>query len=252
VGLGLFALFGGLFIMTQFLQFFLGYSPLAAGLRILPIAGILAVGALASTRVVEVIGTKLTTVAGLLSIVGGLAQIAAVSTVTATYAVELPGMLLIGLGAGLLVPAAIDSVLGAVTQADAGVGSATNSTAMQVGGAIGVAVVGSVLSTRYRHSMRMAIAHSPVHVTPAAAHAILGSIGGALKVARIVAQIYGAHLGAKVAGAARAAFALGSQTALVVGASVTVVGALVALIALPARPPKGGRDRPPEAGPTDP
>ena len=50
VGLGLFALFGGLFIMTQFLQFFLGYSPLGAGMRILPIAGILAVGALASPR----------------------------------------------------------------------------------------------------------------------------------------------------------------------------------------------------------
>ena len=193
------------------------------------------------------IGTKLTTVAGLMFIVGGLAQIADVSTATATFTVQLPGMLLIGFGAGLLVPAAIDSVLGAVTQADAGVGSATNSTAMQVGGAIGVAVIGSVLSTRYRHSMRMAIARSPVHVPAVAAHAILGSIGGALEVARIV----GGQLGARLAGAARVAFALGSQTALVVGASVTVAGALVALVALPARPPKGGRDRPPEAGATD-
>ena len=251
VGLGLFALFGGLFIMTQFLQFFLGYSPLDAGMRILPIAGILAVGALASTRVLEVIGTKFTTVAGLLFIVGGLAQIAAVSTATATFVVELPGMLLIGFGAGLLVPAAIDSVLGAVTQADAGVGSATNSTAMQVGGAIGVAVIGSVLSTRYRHSMRMAIARSPVPVSARAAHAILGSIGGALEVARRAARIYGVQLGARLAEAARSAFALGSQTALVVGASVTVAGALVALVALPARPPKAGRDRPREVGETD-
>jgi EmrB/QacA subfamily drug resistance transporter len=234
VGLGLFALFGGLFIMTQFLQFFLGYTPLGAGLRILPIAGILACGALVSPPGVRMIGTKLVAALGLLAIVGGLVQIAVVSTVSATYPSELPGMLLIGLGAGLLVPAAIDSVLGAVTQADAGVGSAANSTAMQIGGAIGVAVIGSVLSTRYRGAMQQAIAG---RLVPAgAAHAILGSIGGALGVAHVV----GGALGAELTRAALDAFATGSRTALVVGAFVTGAGVLVALAALPSRAgPKG-------------
>jgi len=231
VGLGLFALFGGLFIMTQFLQFFLGYSPLGAGLRILPIAGVIALGALVSSWAVRSIGTKFVVVLALFSVVGGLAQIAVVSVASATYLRELPGMLLIGLGAGFLVPAAIDSVLGAVTQADAGVGSATNSTAMQVGGAVGVAVLGSVLSTRYQHSMRTVIAGS--HAPAVAAHAILGSIGGALAVARIA----GGLVGAELAQAARVAFALGSRTALIVGAGVTAAGALLALIALPSRPP---------------
>ena len=239
VGLGLFALFGGLFVMTQFLQFFLGYTPLGAGLRILPIAGVLAVGALASPRVVHTIGTKLVTTLALCLVVGGLAQIAVISTAAATYAAELPGMLLMGFGAGLLVPAAIDSVLGAVTQADAGVGSATNSTAMQVGGAVGVAVLGSVLSTRYRHSMEAVIAGR--HVPAVAANAILGSIGGALTVARIA----GGALGAELARAARVAFALGSETALVVAAAVTGAGALLALVALPARPSQGAPARPP-------
>jgi hypothetical protein len=216
--------------MTQFLQFFLGYTPLGAGLRILPIAGVLAVGALVSPRALHAIGTKLVATLGLLFIVGGLAQIAGVSTAAATYPAELPGMLLMGFGAGLLVPAAIDSVLGAVTQADAGVGSATNSTAMQVGGAIGVAVIGSVLSTRYRHSMQAVIAG--YHLPAAAAHTVLGSIGGALTVAHVAGGLFAAEL----AHAARVAFALGSETALVVGAAATGAGALLALLALPARP----------------
>ena len=243
VGLGLFALFGGLFIMTQFLQFFLGYTPLGAGLRILPIAGILACGALVSPRGVRMIGTKLIAATGLLAIVGGLAQIAVVSTGSATYPSELPGMLLVGLGAGLLVPAAIDSVLGAVTQADAGVGSAANSTAMQIGGAIGVAVIGSVLSTRYRGAMQQAIAGRPVPA--AAAHAILGSIGGALGFAHVV----GGALGAEVTRAALDAFATGSRTALVVGACVTGAGVVVALAALPSRCRTNRRGRRSRSGP---
>ncbi len=252
VGLGLFALFGGLFLMTQFLQFFLGYTPLGAGLRILPIAGILALGALVSPRAVRWVGTKFVTALALLCIVGGLAQIAVISTVTATYLRELPGMLLMGLGAGLLVPAAIDSVLGAITQADAGVGSATNSTAMQVGGAVGVAVLGSVLSTRYRHSMQTVIAGYQViagHQVPAsAAHDILGSIGGALA----VALVKGGLVGTELAHAARVAFALGSHTALVVGAGVTGAGVLLALVALPSRPPRDTPENPPDAEASDP
>jgi hypothetical protein len=157
VGLGVFALLGSLFLLTQFLQFSLGYSPLGAGLRILPTAA-----------------------AGLLLIAAGLTQVAASSSVTSTYVGELPGMLLVGLGAGLLLPATTDSVLGAVTQTDAGVGSATNSMAMQVGGALGVAVLGSVSATRYQHHMRAALVGH--HVPQAAAHSIRGSLGGALAV----------------------------------------------------------------------
>ena len=75
------------------------------------------------------------------------------ATTAVTYLAALPGMLLIGMGAGLLFPAATNSVLGALSQGDAGVGSAANSTAIQVGGALGVAVIGSVLSTRYQAAM---------------------------------------------------------------------------------------------------
>jgi hypothetical protein len=112
------------------------------------IAGVLAAGALTSSWIVQGIGTKLTAAAGLALLTGGLVQIADIASVDTTYAQALPAMLFMGLGAGLLMPTTTDSVLGTLTQDDAGVGSATNSTAMQVGGALGVAVVGSVLSTK--------------------------------------------------------------------------------------------------------
>jgi hypothetical protein len=90
-------------------------------------------------------------------------------------------MLLIGLGAGLLLPTATNSVVGAVPQGDGGIGSALNAVALQVGGALGVAVIGSVLSTRYQDHMTAALVGR--HLPAAATHAILGSLGGALTVA---------------------------------------------------------------------
>jgi len=235
LGLGVFALFGGLFIMTQFLQFSLGYSPLAAGVRVLPVSCVLAAGALASHRLVRWTGTKVTAAGALLLIVGGLAQVAAAGSTYATYLQELPGMLLMGLGAGLLLPACTDSVLGALSRDDAGVGSATNSTSMQVGGAIGVAVIGSVLSTRYQHHMHAVLAGRQIPII--ATHAILGSIGGALAVAREV----GGFLGAELVVAARTGFMAGNRTAMVVAASVTGAGVLLVVAALPSRPrPRAG------------
>jgi EmrB/QacA subfamily drug resistance transporter len=227
VALGVFALLGGLFMETQFLQFALGFSPLEAGLCILPIAGVLAFGALIATRVVSAIGTKLTAATGLGLITAGLVQIAVVSSVTADFPRILPGMLLMGLGAGLLMPTATDSVLGTLPHGDSGVGSATNSTAMQVGGALGIAVVGSVLSSRFQGNLEPALAG---HQVPAAARqTILGSLGGALAVARIV----GGSLGKALAHVARVGFAMGSHDALMVAAGVTAAGAVLVLVALP-------------------
>jgi len=244
VALGVFALLGGLFIQTQYLQFALGYSPLKAGLCILPIAGVLAAGALTSTLVVSAIGTRFTAAGGLVLIAAGLIQIAAVSTVTTSYAQVLPGMLLMGLGAGLLMPSATDSVLSTLTQDDAGVGSATNSTAIQVGGALGVAVVGSVLSSTFQGTLTPALAGH--HVPKVAVQTILGSLGGALAVARLA----GGALGAGLAHLARVGFAIGSHRSLLVAGVVTGAGAILVLAAFPASAPPGGSD-PQPSGPQD-
>ena len=170
--LGTFGLLGALFVQTQFLQFDLLFSPLQAGLRILPLAAVLVVSATLSPRLARVIGVKLTIGIGLAAIAGGLWQISAASAFATTYGEVVPGLLLLGLGAGLLLPTATNSVVGSVPQGDSGVGSATNAVALQVGGALGVAVIGSVLSTRYQERMTAALAGQhvpPLHRRPSSA-----------------------------------------------------------------------------------
>ncbi len=227
--LGIFGLLGALFLQTQMLQFDLGYTPLQAGLRILPVAAVLCVSAPLSPIAARVIGIRFTAAAGLAAIAGGLWWNSAISTAAATYPDFIPGMLLIGLGAGLLLPTATNSVIGAVPQGDSGIGSATNAVALQVGGALGVAVMGSVLSTRYQNHMTTALAGQ--HVPIAAMHTILGSLGGALAVAGTA----GGATGALLAHAARAAFMSGNAAALAAGAAVALGGALLVLTRLASR-----------------
>jgi EmrB/QacA subfamily drug resistance transporter len=228
VGLATFGLFGALFVLTQFLQFGLGYSALQAGVRVLPAAGAIAVVAPLSTFLVRAAGTKITVGAGLLIVAGGLAQLSTASATTAFTGI-LPGLILLGVGAGLTIPSATESVMGSLPSAHAGVGSGTNGAFLQIGGALGVAVIGSLLSTRYQDMMTSALA--PYHVPHEVMQTVLGSVGGALAVAARV----GGALGAALGDLARSAFASGMELGLTTAACVAVVGCLIALIALPSR-----------------
>ena len=225
----MFGLAGSLFVLTQFLQFNLGYSALQAGVRMLPIAAAMAVIAPLSAAVVRVAGTKLTTAAGLLLIAAGLWQVSHAS-VTWTYTDTLPGLIMTGIGAALVMPAVSGSVMGSLPRGDLGVGSATNGVSIQVGGALGVAIIGSLLSTRYQDQMTTALA--PYHLPHAIENTILGSIGGALGVAARVGGATG-HLLAHVA---RSAFISGADLGLLIAAAVVLAGCVLALVTLPGRP----------------
>jgi EmrB/QacA subfamily drug resistance transporter len=228
VALAVFALMGALFVLTQYLQFSLGYSALATGVRILPIAAVLAASALLSTRLDRWLGSKVVVAAGLVIVASGLWRLTTL-TVSSGFAQALLGMVLLGLGAGLIIAPATASVMGSLPRERAGVGSATNSTSLQVGGALGVAVIGSVLSSRYQGTLTPLLRGRSVPT--AAAHAILGSIGGALTVAGVA----GGKLGRELASAARVAFIDGMHGALLVGAIVVALSAVLVVIALPAR-----------------
>ena len=228
VGMTMFGLLGALFLLTQFLQFDLGYTPLQAGLRMLPAAGAIAVVAPLSSQLVHRMGTKLTIAIGLLLVAGGLWQMSGVTTAT-TYTGIVLGMALVGLGAGLVIPSTAASVMGSLPEEHTGVGAGTNGTFLQAGGALGVAVIGSLLATRYQNHMLIALAPHPVpHPIE---QTILGSVGGALGVA--------AHLGGVTGGllahAARSAFISGMGLGLRTGAIVALAGAALALAILPGR-----------------
>jgi EmrB/QacA subfamily drug resistance transporter len=231
MGLVIFALMGGLFVLTQHLQFLLGYSPLQAGLRVAPIAGALFVAAPFSTMIVRVIGTKPVVFIGLSLIAVGFALTAQI-TVHGSYGDALPALLMIGAGAGLAIAPCTDSVMGSVPPAQAGVGSATNGAALQTGGALGVGVLGSLLNARYRGDMAPTLAH--LAIPPGVRNLIDSSLGGALAVANSV----GGTAGAQLAHLAKDAFVSGMDLALLVGAIVPAVAAVGVLWLLPNRGPR--------------
>jgi EmrB/QacA subfamily drug resistance transporter len=228
VSLVMFSLFGALFELTQWLQFDLGYTALQTGVRILPAAGAIVVVAPLSAPLQRAIGTKLTTAAGLLMVAGGLWQISG-ATVATTYAEALLGIVPLGIGAVLVIPSVTGAVMGSLPREHAGVGSATNNAFLQLGGALGVAVIGSLLTTHYQSALTSSLAAYPV--LHGSETAILGSIGGALG----IAQHVGGLLGQALSRMACSAFMGGMDVAFFIGAIVALAGALVALIALPSR-----------------
>jgi EmrB/QacA subfamily drug resistance transporter len=227
MGLVIFALMGALFLLTQYLQFSLGYSALATGLRMAPIAAVLLVVAPASTLAVRYLGTKPIVFAGLALVAVGLALLSRI-TVHGTYLEALPALFLVGTGVGLALAPCTESVMGSLPLAEVGVGSATNSTALQLGGALGVGVLGSLLNTRYADRLAPVLAHLPI--PQSILHLITGSLGGALA----VAQRAGGR-GALLAAVAKSAFVSGMDLALFVGAVVVAVAAAAVLAMLPTR-----------------
>ena len=228
MALVLFALAGVLFLLTQYLQFSLGYSALQAGLRIGPLALILLVVAPTSSLLARWLGTKPIVATGMATIAVGLWLLSRI-TVAGTYGSAVPAFLLLGIGTGLAFAPSTESVMGSLPRTQAGTGSATNSTALQLGGALGVGVLGSLLASRYQGRMDLALAHQPV---PASVlHVINGSLGGALA----VAQHVGGTGGTALAEVARQSFMSGMDLAMTVGAVAVAAGAMVVLAVLPSR-----------------
>lgn len=228
VALVIFALLGMFFLVTQYLQFSLGYSPFETGIRVGPVALTLLVVAPFSVLLAHRFGTKAVVATGLALVAAGLVLLSRTSTTT-TYFGDLPALLLLAAGAGLAMAPCTESVMGSVPLAEAGVGSATNDTAMQIGGALGVAVLGTFLNGRYQGHMKSAIAG---HAVPRSIdQLILGSIGGALGVAQHVPGKFGSEL----AHLARQSFISGMDLALLLAAGVIVVASLVVVTALPSR-----------------
>jgi EmrB/QacA subfamily drug resistance transporter len=224
IAMAFFALFGSVFLLTQHLQFVLGYTPLQAGVRILPVAA-LAVAAPLAARLTEGIGAKLVVAAGLLVVAGALWVLSTVQLGDG-YGRVAAALALLGIGMGLVVAPATESIMGSVPLAKAGVGSAMNDTTRQVGGALGVAVLGSILAASYGAAIQPTLRGAPPQVAQTAGD----SIGAA---ATIAAQL--GPQGSGLLEAARSAFIQGMGDALQVGAGVAALAALLVLLFLPAR-----------------
>ncbi|MDP9168906.1 MAG: MFS transporter [Actinomycetota bacterium] len=152
VTVAFFALFGFIFLITQFFQLLQGYGPLETGVRILPVALSIAVGSVLGTRIaVTRLGTKAVVFTGLLMLAAAFFWVTTIDT-DVSYLVVAGQMVLLGGGLGLTTAPATDSIMGVVRPDQAGAGSAVNDATRQIGGTLGVAVLGSIFSTLYiRH-----------------------------------------------------------------------------------------------------
>ena len=226
VMLGYFALFGTLFLLSQLLQFVLGYSALAAGIRLLPFALAMAVFSPISVKLVQYFGTKVVVVVGMTSLSGGLLWLASLGTGD-RYGAYLPAMVVMGAGVALTWAPTTEAIMGSLPPSKAGVGSAINDTVREVGGALGVAVLGSLVAGRYSSAMTDASRALPAPV----GDVTRDSLGGAVT----VAQQLGGQTGQALVSAGRAAFLDGFGLALTVAAIVALLGAGLAAAWLPAR-----------------
>jgi EmrB/QacA subfamily drug resistance transporter len=222
-----FGMFGALFILTQYLQFILGYTPLQAGSAMIALIPTLLIGSIISPRIVERIGTKIPVTIGLVIVACGFTLFSTASA-NSSYGLIALMLAIVGFGFGLTMAPATASIMGALPLGRAGVGSAVNDTTRQVGGAFGVAILGSILSSVYQSSLNSA---SIMHLLPPAVRELVrDSIG---KAAFIASQLSG-RPGQMLTNAVNTAFIDALHTTILISAGVTLCGALVALLFLPA------------------
>ncbi|MBX3287607.1 MAG: DHA2 family efflux MFS transporter permease subunit [Actinobacteria bacterium] len=233
VATAFFGLFGFIFLVTQYFQVVRGYDTLAAGVHTLPFAVTAGIVAPLSARLALRFGTTRVVGTGLLLMSAGF-LVASTNDATSSYWLAVvPAMVLMAGGLGLTTAPATEAIMGSLPPAKAGVGSAVNDTTREIGGTLGVAVVGSVFSSLYGPRVADALARLGA---PAEAVAVAReSVVAAAEVARRAPEA----VRPAILDAASDAFLQGMAAGCRVAAAATFAGAVVAFVALPAR--AGGR-----------
>ncbi|WP_245922760.1 MFS transporter [Paractinoplanes atraurantiacus] len=208
---------GVLLALTQYLQFVLGYGPMKAGLAFVPLLVTAVVFNGIGVVVDKRFGTRVALAAGLLLMAGGFGVLASLSPGDGYVRLAI-ALVVIGAGSGTAGPAAYGTLLGALPPDRVGVGSAVNDTVQQVGTALSVAVLGSVLTAAYRGAM-----------PPDAPEEARRSIGDALGVAASTGD-------AALARLAQSSFVEAISTTALVGVVGGIIAALVAASVLRPRP----------------
>jgi EmrB/QacA subfamily drug resistance transporter len=219
-----FAMYACTFMLTQYFQFALGYSPLKAGWLTMPLAVGMMVASPIAPRFVFRWGTKKVVIAGLV-IISGATVLYASNTLMQSFAFGMLLRLLQGVGYGIALPPLTESIMGSLPLGKAGVGSAVNDTTRQTGGALGIAVIGSIFLALYHHFIDTASA-----IPKSAAHAVHDSIGTAV-VAAAKLPAAQAHIAID---AARSAFIDAMRFTFPIAAVIILAAAFIAWKWLPA------------------
>ncbi|MEU7578304.1 MFS transporter [Streptomyces sp. NPDC041068] len=266
VALFFLAVFGAFYYLTQHLQFVLGYNPLETGVRMLPLAGAVFVGSALTGYLTPRIGMKITVTAGM---VAGTVALALLTQVDAgsTYADFVAPLIVLGLAIGLALSPCTDAIMGAFPESELGVGGAVNDTSLELGGSLGIAILGSVLASSYSSKLSDAASASGAKLPDGTLDTAQDSVGAGYAVAQGIgdkaheiagqaaragspeqaAQLkgqaeqlaQGAH---KMADAVGSAFSDAVAHTSLVGAVILGVGTVLVAVLLPRK--KGGEGAP--------
>ncbi|MEY9863345.1 EmrB/QacA subfamily drug resistance transporter [Catenulispora sp. GAS73] len=226
VTIAYFALMGTAFLLTLYMQTVQGHSPVGSALRLTPMAVAAGLSAAAAEPLVHRFGTRDVVAGGLAVTTLGMLVFSTVGWHN-NEPVVLAGLGVLTLGLVAAGIAASESIMSSVSEDQAGSAAAVDETSIELGGTLGVAVMGSVYAAGFAAGLTSAVRSLPAELRKVATESISGAIEAADRV--------GGPLGADFAATARASFLDGTQTAAWIGAGVAFVGALLTVRFLPGR-----------------
>jgi DHA2 family multidrug resistance protein-like MFS transporter len=227
IGLVFFALLGTLFFMVFYLQSVRGYTPLQSGVRLLPFAIAQILSAPRSAKLVRRFGAKAVCTTGLLLVTASFAGYLTLGQHTSIWVLE--GLFLIqGVGMGNIMPPATESIMSSVPREKAGAGSAINNVSRQVGGALGIAVLGSILAASYRSGIDPTLKKLPITA------AVRGQMEKSVEATQAVVGKVGSSLQSAIP-AGNSAFIHAMHVTSLFSAAVALAGTFVAFKFLPGR-----------------
>ncbi|MEV1247055.1 MFS transporter [Nonomuraea sp. NPDC050022] len=227
MGIVFFAMMGGMFFLTFYMQIVLGFTPVQAGALMIPFAAAQLIFAPLSQRVNQRFGAKLSSVVSMLVVTAALTSYAFLDQSTPIVIIEII-FFVQGAAMANIMPPATTAIMEALPREKAGVGSAMSNTVRQISGALGVAVLGSVLSSSYRGEIAPALSGLglPADAQHAAGESIMATVGAA--------HALGQH-GQALIQPAFNAFLHGMHTTALVSAVIALLGVLVVLKWMPGK-----------------
>lgn len=219
-----FTLMGLFFSVAQLFQLVMGYGTFEASLRMAPIPLFMMFASPLSPAMVKRLGKRRVVALGLAIVAGGILILATLDN-NPTYLHVLAGMAVMATGMAMTMSPTTDLLMSAVPRTRAGMGSATNDTTRELGGSLGVAVLGSIIASNYASNLLPSL-NGLSDIQRGAAQS---SLGGAFGVAQ---QIGGAQ-GAALLEAAQNAWMSGLSLAMFIGAAIVAVAAVIAFVAMP-------------------
>jgi len=217
-----------MFSLSQYMQTVLNYSTLQAGLSMMPLPIVIMIVTPLATRLMQRIGIKLSITIGLALVTASLFYMSVFYTSQASYFLIVMGQILMASGMSIAMTAATNSIMGAIPPAKSGIGSAMNDTTRELGNALGVALLGSLINSTY-----LAGVQNLKNQMPQVSSEMLASISSSIQTAHTVAQSVGGEAGTLIISVANQAFVSGMNSAMAIGGGIMLCACVFVFLTVP-------------------